>query len=278
MTNLEFRQSDKIYKEPFDYVEIDGKVVGLYNRIHDLWFSAGEVGQKLIDWSFGKVDEMIAKISPADKYGLQRPNGTKWFVSENGLFYLLMNSDKPNTDAYKDLFIDIIKERRRLIGQSAKEFWEEVNTRVKRIRGIVPYNDEKLGVRPIHPWQIPVMYGYGQPIVVQYRNGKLHSISTRGNGRVGDDITEIAKDISEIPKEIQAPGQVCAIGDLVSTCATKDVLEFLRMSRTYENFHFYVTLLMTDEDHAVELGFTEVPQRVWDEMYDEGPVEPKGVE
>lgn len=53
----------------------------------------------------------------------------------------------------------------------------------------------------------------GLSISLEYRDGKLFQMLTRGDGKVGEDITPNAEHIPSIPKEISEKGVVCIRGE-----------------------------------------------------------------
>ncbi|MEG1500004.1 MAG: NAD-dependent DNA ligase LigA, partial [Clostridia bacterium] len=53
----------------------------------------------------------------------------------------------------------------------------------------------------------------GLSIVVRYLNGKLESAGTRGNGYVGEDVTEQVKTIKSVPLEIPYKGELIVQGE-----------------------------------------------------------------
>ena len=65
---------------------------------------------------------------------------------------------------------------------------------------------------------------------LKYENGKLVSAETRGNGKVGEDITENAKRLPSIPKTIPVKETIVVDGEVI--CKYDDFEEF---SDTYKN-------------------------------------------
>lgn len=242
-------------KEPFDYITIDGKVLGMYGELRNLWFEAVEIGQKLVDYSFGVVTDMIKHVYAQDLTGYPKPGGTRYFISEKGLIYLLMQCDKPNADNYRNVIVDILMQRRALLGQNAKEFWEEVGQRVEHYRGLV--DPDAFDEHRTHSFLIPNFYdSHGHCVVLQYYDGKLQTIVTRGNGLVGIDVTNAAFEIPSIPKKIGSQGLVIVVGHIYCYGAKlSDVLEILKTSITYERFSFVARSVTQGRPVLEELGF-----------------------
>lgn len=53
----------------------------------------------------------------------------------------------------------------------------------------------------------------GLKIVSEYRNGKLYKCATRGNGSVGEDVTNQVKTIKSLPKSINFKNRVLVVGE-----------------------------------------------------------------
>lgn len=69
---------------------------------------------------------------------------------------------------------------------------------------------------------------------VKYVDGKFVSAETRGNGQVGEDITENAKRLPSIPKTIPATGTVIVDGEVI--CKYDDFEEFSDSFKNPRNF------------------------------------------
>lgn len=69
---------------------------------------------------------------------------------------------------------------------------------------------------------------------LKYVDGKLISAETRGNGIIGEDITENAKCLSSIPKTINATGTVTIDGEVI--CKYDDFEEFSDIYKNPRNF------------------------------------------
>lgn len=69
---------------------------------------------------------------------------------------------------------------------------------------------------------------------LKYENGKLVSAETRGNGTVGEDITENAKRLSSIPKTIPIKDTIIIDGEVI--CKYDDFEEFSSMYKNPRNF------------------------------------------
>ena len=53
----------------------------------------------------------------------------------------------------------------------------------------------------------------GLSVAAEYRGGKLIRAATRGDGKVGEDITENARTIASLPKEVAYGGNFCVRGE-----------------------------------------------------------------
>lgn len=69
---------------------------------------------------------------------------------------------------------------------------------------------------------------------LKYENGKLVSAETRGNGTVGEDITENAKRLPSIPKTIASKDTIVIDGEVI--CKYDDFEEFSSMFKNPRNF------------------------------------------
>lgn len=69
---------------------------------------------------------------------------------------------------------------------------------------------------------------------LKYENGKLVSAETRGNGTVGEDITENAKRLPSIPKTINTTETIVIDGEVI--CKYDDFEEFSSMFKNPRNF------------------------------------------
>jgi len=69
---------------------------------------------------------------------------------------------------------------------------------------------------------------------IKYENGKLVSAETRGNGEVGEDITENAKRLPSIPKTIPTTDTVIIDGEVI--CKYDDFEEFSEAFKNPRNF------------------------------------------
>ena len=69
---------------------------------------------------------------------------------------------------------------------------------------------------------------------VKYINGQFVSAETRGNGQIGEDITENAKRLSSIPKTIPTNGTVIIDGEVI--CKYDDFEEFSDSFKNPRNF------------------------------------------
>lgn len=66
--------------------------------------------------------------------------------------------------------------------------------------------------------EIAIEYKFdGLTIVVEYRNGKYFSATTRGNGEIGEDVTEQVKTIKSVPLEINFSGRLILRGEGMMT-------------------------------------------------------------
>lgn len=54
----------------------------------------------------------------------------------------------------------------------------------------------------------------GLSVAVTYRNGRLASAATRGDGRIGEDVTENAATVKSLPEKIGFPGEICVRGEI----------------------------------------------------------------
>lgn len=69
---------------------------------------------------------------------------------------------------------------------------------------------------------------------LKYENGKLVSAETRGNGKVGEDITENARRLPSIPKTIPIKDTIVVDGEVI--CKYDDFEEFSSMFKNPRNF------------------------------------------
>ncbi len=60
----------------------------------------------------------------------------------------------------------------------------------------------------------------GLSVAAEYRGGKLIRAATRGDGKVGEDITENARTIASLPKEVAYGGNFCVRGEVYMPRAT----------------------------------------------------------
>ena len=60
----------------------------------------------------------------------------------------------------------------------------------------------------------------GLSVAAEYRGGKLVRAATRGDGKVGEDITENARTIASLPKEVAYTGDFCVRGEVYMPRAT----------------------------------------------------------
>ena len=80
--------------------------------------------------------------------------------------------------------------------------FDEINTFIYDIKKIEPQSTFTLG------------YKYdGLTIVISYKNGKYESATTRGNGIVGEDVTEQVRTIKSVPLEIPFKGELLVSGE-----------------------------------------------------------------
>lgn len=89
---------------------------------------------------------------------------------------------------------------------------------------------------------------------LKYENGKLVSAETRGNGEVGEDITENAKRLPSIPKTINTKETLVIDGEVI--CKYDDFEEFSDMFKNPRNFASgSIRLLDSDECGRRHLTF-----------------------
>lgn len=89
---------------------------------------------------------------------------------------------------------------------------------------------------------------------IRYENGKLVSAETRGNGTIGEDITENAKRLKSIPKTISIKETVVIDGEVI--CKYDDFEEFSDSFKNPRNFAAgSIRLLDSDECERRNLTF-----------------------
>ena len=104
-----------------------------------------------------------------------------------------------------------------------------------------------------------VMYKMdGLTCSLKYENGKLVSAETRGNGKIGEDITENAKRLPSIPKTISCKDTIVVDGEVI--CKYDDFEEF---SDTYKNPRNFASgsIRLDDPDECEKRKLTFV---AWD--------------
>lgn len=86
--------------------------------------------------------------------------------------------------------------------------YEDVNKFIEDIKKVEPSATFTLG------------YKYdGLTVVIEYKNGKLQNATTRGNGIVGEDVTEQVKTIKSVPLSIPFMGELIVSGEGMITNA-----------------------------------------------------------
>ena len=120
-----------------------------------------------------KQSGIVLEDSPTKQVGDTILKGFKKHIHEKKLYSLDKRSD------YDELF----------------DWLEDINNK---------YGNQKYSVE----------YKYdGLRIVVTYINGRIYNASTRGNGEVGEDVTEQVKTIKSLPKTIPFKGKVTFMGE-----------------------------------------------------------------
>lgn len=95
---------------------------------------------------------------------------------------------------------------------------------------------------------------------IKYENGKLVSAETRGNGEVGEDITENIKRLPSVPKKISTKETTIVDGEVI--CTYKDFEEF---SDSYKNPRNFASgsIRLDDADECEKRKLTFV---AWDKI------------
>ena len=131
-------------------INAQGHEVNIYGTTEEPLFLAVEVA-KLIDYSIGNTSHMLNSVDLDEKILLNtrnnntsngRGNPEKWFLTEDGLYEVLMQSRKPIARRFKRAVKDILKDLR-LSGKADFEDWlnhgdplvEEWETECKRREG-----------------------------------------------------------------------------------------------------------------------------------------------
>jgi len=104
---------------------------------------------------------------------------------------------------------------------------------------------------------------------LKYENGKLVSAETRGNGTIGEDITQNVKVVPSIPKTIPCKDTVIVDGEII--CKYNDFEEFIAEYKNPRNFASgSIRLLDTNEVAKRKLTFV-----AWDLINDEADLDKK---
>lgn len=133
-------------------INAQGHELNIYGTTEEPLFLAVEVA-KMIDFSVGNTSHMLKTIDSDEKVLINVPtrrnstsggmhNVQKWFLTEDGLYEVLMQSRKPIARRFKRAIKDILKDLR-LSGRADFEDWlnhgdplvEEWETECKRREG-----------------------------------------------------------------------------------------------------------------------------------------------
>lgn len=111
-------------------INVIGHEFNMYGTVEEPLFLAVEVA-KMIDFSIGNTSHMLNTVDNDEKVLLStrnddttaRGNATdKWFLTEDGLYEVLMQSRKPIARRFKRAVKDILKDLR-ISGKSDFEDW-----------------------------------------------------------------------------------------------------------------------------------------------------------
>ena len=111
-------------------INAQGHELNIYGTTEEPLFLAVEVA-KMIDYSVGNTNYMISRVDDDEKILLSTPSismsargsaSNKWFLTEDGLYEVLMQSRKPIARRFKRAVKDILKELR-LSGKADFEDW-----------------------------------------------------------------------------------------------------------------------------------------------------------
>jgi len=106
-------------------INAQGHELNIYGTTEEPLFLAVEVA-KMIDYSVGRTSEMISKVDLDEKLlsviSRAGQNREMWFLTEDGLYEVLMQSRKPIARRFKRAVKDILKELR-LSGKADFEDW-----------------------------------------------------------------------------------------------------------------------------------------------------------
>ena len=127
-------------------INAQGHELNIYGTKDDPLFLAVDVA-RLIDYSTGNTWNMLNSVDSDEKLFLNtlsssKGNPNKWFLTEDGLYEVLMQSRKPIARRFKRAVKDILKDLR-LSGKADFEDWlnhgdplvEEWETECKRREG-----------------------------------------------------------------------------------------------------------------------------------------------
>ena len=101
----------------------------------------------------------------------------------------------------------------------------------------------------VNRWATIVMFKMdGLTCSLKYVNGKLVSGETRGNGRVGEDVTANIMTLPSVPKTINYPGELIVDGEII--CKYDDFEEFSDSFKNPRNFASGSIRLMDSKECA----------------------------
>lgn len=103
--------------------------------------------------------------------------------------------------------------------------WEERNTTLLRKAGVT--------AKPTYVAELKID---GLKVVLSYENGELIRAATRGNGEVGEDITENIKTVRSIPLVLPEPVSITVVGE---AWIKKKDLERINIERAQEELPLY---------------------------------------
>ena len=106
-------------------INLQGHELNIYGTKEEPLFLAVEIA-KMIDYSVGRTSEMISKVDADEKLttviSRAGQNRNMWFLTEYGLYEVLMQSRKPIARRFKSSVKNILKDIR-LRGEESFEDW-----------------------------------------------------------------------------------------------------------------------------------------------------------
>ena len=161
-----------------------------------------------------RMKELVSKINKAsyDYYVLDKPtiSDKEW----DELYYELLDLEKQTGIVLED------SPSRKVGGETLDKFKKVVHKaklysldKAQSLDEIVEWNIRNQNMFS-HKTQYSVEYKYdGLSLVISYKNGVLVGAQTRGNGEIGEDVTEQVKTIRTVPLKIPYTGEIDIHGE-----------------------------------------------------------------